>query len=550
MKDKESPERRPSKLFQIVFSTCVFVVSTALGFASVFHYRADAEKRTPVEAFVKRFHMTERRPEWARTVAVAPTADMGAEVAVDAALLDARGSVRLIDVDPATRQLWMELLPMLDVELDAARALLLEALRERPGWSYHEKLLGQIEYVRARRGRRLGVAPERWLRPLELAMASVPGDPSIATIAGTAILEAWPSLASVDMRQVRPILRKAFEDPDFVAIRYDDVAELLSQQEANALLPEDAACLRAAVGSETRRRHVAGAAALYPRWERAELRARADDLQKIVARMNVNDAGGMRTACRAWARSHSVWDFDNTYGRRQAARVLELWPNDAGSWNKDPRSDFVRFFVDRPKDVDGAAVARAATALTGVPLPVLARATLLSGDLYRAQSIAQSSDALGSFSWTRFQVDVAAYHLAAKRDTEAAEALTLISPSAQNECDVALTRRMLANATGAKADVDPAIFPVDYAAGMWSRADLPICIDPDKRARELIVDLIVANGPALVSVGFDQGRMGTVALPPGRSRIRTALGDRRGRHIFFYRTEVGGAVAPISGALR
>lgn len=543
----EAPGRR--SLTGIVGSGFVVLSCTLLIFLSVWYYRADRAKRVPVETFFRRFHFPERRPELVRAARVAPTADMAAEVGVDAVVLDALGSTTMQGLDPQTRQLWMEMLKSLDGELAAAQLLSIDALRARPGWPRLRRLAGQIEFARARRALKLGVDPERWLRPLELSMVGAPGDRSSAGFTGGAILQAWPFLAQREPRRVRSILREALQEPSFVALRFDDVREVLGDADANELLPDSAQCLRAAIRSDIEGRNVAGAAALYPRWERAELKARESDLLEVVARARLGDVVGVRAACRAWAREHPVFEFDRSEARRQAARVLESWPDDTGSWRRDRRAEYVRFFLDRPWEVDGEAVARAASTLDGIPPSVLARTAVMGGDLYRAARIAQASDALGTFEWTRFQVDLARAHLRAGNQAEAAEALALISPAAQDECDVVVARAFVRNSDTAP-EIPTTVFSEKYGPESWSRSQLPICVDPQRGFRELLVDVEVANAPALVSVGFDLGRLATFALPVGRATIRASLGGRSGRHVFSFRVETGGEVKPLTASLR
>jgi len=206
-------------------------ISLVLAGASVALYVHDAEKRAPAAEFVRRFHVSERRPEYAETIRFVPAADLAGEVAGEVALQDALGTVSLAEIEPAQRELWIDNLADLDREIEAARLLLLQSLRERPGWPYHQSLLGMIEYVRARRHVQLGPAPDRWLRPLELAMRASPKDSMLATFAAEALLESWPHLEAVDAGRVNPIFRGALADPSFVSRHYIELVELLGLAE-------------------------------------------------------------------------------------------------------------------------------------------------------------------------------------------------------------------------------------------------------------------------------------------------------------------------------
>lgn len=514
----------------------------ALAAISAFAYLRDLRERRPAEEFVRRFHVEERRPEYAETIRYAPRADLAGEVAADVTLQDALGAVSIADIPPQTRRLWIETLGSLDSELDSARALLLDAVARRPGWPYHRSLLGMIEYVRARRQVRLSASPERWLHPLELAIPAAPADHAAATFAGAALIEAAPYLGAIDGRRALPIFGEALKDPNFVSEHDLDVIDLIGHDAVWRLLPDSAAPLRAALTAEEATGDVAAAATLQPRWERAELRQRESDLQNIALRAERDDVERVRGACIAWAGQHPIFEFDDAAGRRQAAALLALWPAEPGTWSRDPRSDFIRFFLDRPFSIDGKILSRAAAVLSDIPKPILARAELLGGDFYTAETIARTSETRGSFEWTPFYVDLAWAQLRAGRQRDAAAALDAISPEAQEECDVALARVAVSGALKAGN------VTAEYRASDWSGTSLPLCIDPPSRT--LSVRWYAGGAAALIDYGFDGGRFGSTLLPPGQSSIVVPLDGRRGRHIFSYHVVAGGAVASLGAETR
>jgi len=520
-------------------------ISLLLAGASVALYVHDSEERTPAFAFVRRFHVAERRPEYAETIRFVPAADLAGEVAGEVALQDALGTVSLSDLEPAQRQLWIDNLADLDREIESARALLLQSIRERPGWAYHRSLLGMIEYARARRRVQLGPAPDRWLRPVELAMRLSPNDSMLATFAAEALLESWPHLEAIDAGRVNPIFHAALADPGFVSRHCTELVELLGHDAVWRLLPDAPQPLHAALQAEIDAGDVPAAAELNVRWERAEWQSRELDLREIQECLPRGDADCARSACRIWAQKHPVFYWDTRAGRRQAAAVLDSWPNEPGNWRNDLRSDFVNFFLERPADVDGKAVMRAAASMSDTPRPILARAAVRAGDIAVAETIASADESRGTFEWTRYGVDRARSALAAGRTRDALAALETISPAAQNECDVVLVRASLARARGN---------PTTSLAGLnrmqWSQTSLPLCIDPAQSYTMLRLDLSIAGEPALVDYGFDGGRSETIFLRPGRVRVAVPLEDRTGRHIFSYRTIAGGNVTPIETALQ
>ncbi|MGH9364098.1 MAG: hypothetical protein ACRD1B_02375 [Thermoanaerobaculia bacterium] len=265
---------------------------------------------------------------------------------------------------------------------------------------------------------------------------------------------------------------------------------------------------------------------------------------------------GLRDACRVWATAHPVREQDRPEGRAQAARVLELWPNDtAGSWLGDPRADLVRFFLNgRESDVSGEAMAGAVEALSGVPDTIGARARLLAGDFDGAQTLVGRSQTVGSFEWTPFFVALAQYELKQEHPPEARRALERLAPAARDECDVLLVRRQVARALQDGAETDAihqklGLLQADsFPPEAWSaNGTLSLCLDPERaRGRALSVRL-AARQPALVGYGWDGGRLGSLLVRDG-ARLTIPLEGLSGRRAFSVSAIVGEPVRP-SGAL-
>jgi hypothetical protein len=581
------------------------IALVTLAIVAIVHYRHDEQKRDPVNAYAKRFKVEVRRPPHAKTIDYAPSADDAAEIAADVALQDAVAGVKLSDIEPEARQAWLDVIGDLDSELRAASGLLVGAVRQRPGWPYHKALLGEIEYTRARRAVKLGANPAVWLTPLQSAMAAAPGDRSIATFAGSALADSWPFLDERDRAHATPVFAAALHDPAFVSNDYLNLVDFLGHAAVFKLLPEEAASLRAAIRAESEVADVEAAADLYARWQRAEMNERDKDLAAIEERAKLNDVTGQTRACQLWANRHSVFDFDDARGRKQAGRVLELWPDEPGSWGSDDRSEFIRYFLDRNGDgVNPHAVYRAAEALSDTPRPVFARAALLAGDTYSAESAARNADTAGAFEWTPFFVDLAYSQLKANRLEDATAALAAISPSAQGECAVEVARAAIAAAKAGPAGapgapgppatsrperglparapaatataaefraitplppgegaaapraaagegraIDPVELLTTYPAEYWSRNQLPICINPATNPQNLVVDIEVKDYPALISYGFDQARTATQFMPMGRIRLTVPLNHRTGRHIFAYKLIAGSAADPLGATI-
>ncbi|MGH9399593.1 MAG: hypothetical protein ACRD00_04435, partial [Thermoanaerobaculia bacterium] len=350
---------------------------------SVASYKQDLLARRAAEKAVRQFTLDRRRPFDAETARLAPAGDLAAGIVANAALADALGSVRLTDLDASLREAWLESVRHTDEELRVAQDLMQDAAAARPGWADHRFRLGALAYAAKSR------PPELWMTPLHSANRAAPGEDAIPNFLAAAYLETWSTLAPEARANAPAILKRAFLDSDFVSRGFLPAVAALGRGAAFPLLPDATRPLRAAVAVLSRSGDVEGAAFLFDRLERAEQRECASDLLEIEQRYRLGDVTGLRDACRAWASAHPVREHDRPEGRAQAARVLELWPNDTtGRWLSDPRADLVRFFLNgRESDVSGDAVARAVEALSGVPDTVEARAKLLAGDLDGVQTL-------------------------------------------------------------------------------------------------------------------------------------------------------------------
>ena len=504
-------------------------------------YASDARARTAAHQFVDRYHVAERYPAHAATIALASTADLANEIAADVALQDISGSVDLSRVDAALRQLWISSVARFDDELADARGLLVEAVRLRPGWAFNRALLGELEFLRARRQMALPGATERWFVPLRSAMSDSPGEESFASFAGSALLEAWPYVGATHRGETMPIFRRALRDPQFVQRSYLLLIDVAGHDAVFAALPESAPSIRFAIDAEAEVGDVDAVARLFPRWERVEWKARVDDLAAVRERERLADLPGAKGKAILWLTRHAIHDFDTPAGWRQLSELLAAWPHEPGTWRSDPRADIIQFLLEgRTRGVDGRAIRDAAALLAEVPPAVAARAALLAGDRFNAERIARGSATTGSFEWTDFYVDLAMERLAAGDRTEAAAALALVAPAARGECDVAIARAAIDGRTSAAATTDP--------VASWTGLRVPLCLARNGRVVEALVD---AASPAVVSFGWDDGRYGTLRLKAGANRIPIPTDGRAGRHVFFLRRVTGGEIIPLrASALR
>lgn len=516
----------------------------ALAGGAGYHYAEDVAGRRKVLAFAREWGFDVRKPRHVEQVALEPSADWAAGVMAEAAVGDEIHSVRWNELDAAERAAWMDGLARRDEMLEAAHGLALSAVASNPGIAFHAYRAGQLAYLSARRKGAEGLKAgggQRWLVPLRRATRLAPGFDGGWEFLGAALVEAWPLLPETERAEGERVLGRAFLNPDFAGRAFVPVSAELGLAKAVALVPEVPGPLAAAQAEVAHEGNVAAAASLRARWEKAEAKARAADLAKLEERARMDDDDGLRAGCRTFVAVHPPWELDGPEGRRQAVRVLTLWPRDrAGPWRGDGRAELLRYLLDgRSAGVDPAAVARAAEALTGVPDADRARLALLAGNRYGWERAVRESKTVGSLEWTTFFAELARAELAAGRKEKAAEALGRIAPRARGECAVLLARRAYARAAGDEPETVEAgrLLGEARAASVgpeaWSAAwSLPLCVDAGSgegadRGAELRIDFAAA-APALFAWDVNGGRRGTFVVEPEGTALSVPLDGLQG----------------------
>jgi hypothetical protein len=533
------------------------LLSFALAALSVVNYARDQAARRPGEGFARTYTLDVRRARYVDSARLEPKADLSALVLANAALEDALGTIPWREMSPAERERWVAALSRLNEELAGARALALEAVAARPGWPFHRLLLGQLVYAADRRALSLDLyaRPERWMTPLREAASAAPGVDLGWTFLGGAMLESWGFLPQAAQREGAQVLRRAFLDPSFVSRAFCAASDVFGRAKAMELLPDATGSIRAAREALAGIGDVASVATLEERWERLEMAAREADLKKLEERARLGDENGLRAGCHAWVATHPLLDFDTPKGRKQAARVLELWPGDvARPWRAAGRGELVRFFLDgRAADAPADAVGRAVGALVGVPEVARARAALMAGDRYALSRVLHDTQTLGTFEWTPLFVELSRMELRAGRLAEAVEAVGQVAPGAREECEVLLVRRDVARAEQNKKELDAVAAGLRKArAGMLEPqgvggASLSLCVDSEQDSGRVLAATVRVTGQSLVAYGWNRGRLGA-ELVEREKDISVPLAGRHGRVAFSIRTLAGGA-AEIKSAV-
>ncbi|MGH9444074.1 MAG: hypothetical protein ACRD16_17560 [Thermoanaerobaculia bacterium] len=555
------------------------LASLSLGVVSIQVFVRDLALRRRAESFFSRFTLDVRRPLDRESIPLAPSGDWTAGIAASSALSDAAEGISLAKMSPGMRRLWLDSATKVGDELKASEDLIRAAIASRPGWPYYRFLLGELIYVRENReqNRDLALHPDKWAVPLRTAASGAPGDDSIWRFLGGAYVETWQVIPDSARPGALSVLRRGFLDPDFVSSALPPAVLLLGRERALDLVPAQTSSLKAAFLFCAGRGDVESAFRVGRLLESAERAGRQEDLAKIDERYRRRDYNGLRAACVAWTSSHSIFEFDDPAGRRDLARVLERWPEDApGSWSEDPRGALIRYFLDgRERDAPPEGLEKAVSALAGVPDYVRARVRLLSGDESGAEQIARQAPTAGSFEWTRYFLDLARARLRRGDPAAAREALSRLSPGALGECGALIVRRDVARAAGDAGEVASIERELTAATGLprppdpgsagrmispaeWtSQGSLSLCLDPSRtNGRVLSIDLRVSENAsqspnpeavppslALVSYGWNDGREGSI-LVAGGTKLNVPLDGMEGRRNFWLRSELGQHVEP------
>jgi hypothetical protein len=540
----------------------VAVVSFSLAAGSLAFYGLDRAGRRSAERFLTTFDVAARRPAEAATLALVPSADLASNVVADIALSDAFGVYQLEQASPQLRARWLRAVESIDDEMLAASKIELDAAAVRPGWAVHWSMLGKLAYTWQYRHALSSSAGDipNWYEPLRVALLQGPGDDETAKAIAAACLERWPDLPAPARANARQFFARALADPSFATSALPMILQAVGRRDALALLPKEPQTLRAAFATLAEHEDIAGAVAIDALWEKTEWEARVRDLRELEERERLHDVESLRRMTMDWMTNHPAGDFDTPAGRGQLIRVLQLTMNDReGHWQSDARGAVVRFLLDhrlRPGSSPGSgietvaggeAIGEAMSALDAVPDPIRARARLLAGDVFGAESLLQRSDSNGSLEWTSFLLDLARFRIEQKMPEAAQTALDNMARAARNECEVLLVQRQLERMRGS---VPMPSSPEAPPIRSWpDGGQLSICIDPDTAPRSYLATSIAADTPALVSYGWNGGRRASTFVPAGRFRLTVPLADHWGRNTFFLRTLAGGPASPVTSTI-
>jgi hypothetical protein len=492
-------------------------------YASYAAFELDRLSRVPASSFAERFTMPLRHPDVFTSLDYAPSGDFASDLVADTTLRDVYLTVNLKNLEPKEVAAWIESVQTRDQQLAQAADAMLIALSERPGWPYHASLLGQLVYTRGA----LAFSPDlvgqyrRWSVPLTAGALAAPNDPEVWQLLALSYIQTWPDLARAHAPIARGVFQNAFEDPEFVRTTFRTAMQTIGTETVIGVLPDSPRPLWSAFEQLVAANEIDAAWRVHQRWDSAEWRQRQldlDVLERIAVRSDVMD---LRQACRKWLGAHSVWDYDSPSSRAQVARVLQLWPvSDVGRWPADPRVDAIAYLLSGRRDnLDGAAIARAAATLTGMPAAMQAQLHVLAGDIAGAETIARAAESFGSLEWTPYVLELSRYWLQRGNRDRARAALDLLSSASRPECESTIARAAVGDGSPAGSSGTVSV----VRSGEWS---VPLCLAQRQPAS---VTFMLTNGSAvIVDYGWNRARSGSLLLSRPGEAVPIALPATQG----------------------
>lgn len=516
----------------------------ALGVATLL-YRNDLRQREPARRHVAAFSLQQRRPEVVSSVGLALSPDWAAEIVGDAALRDVFESVNLSNLSPEARIAWIESASRLDDEIRSVRGLLLDAIAARPGWPLHQSMLGQVILAENHLSSGSG-STDLWLRPLSNAAGGAPTVSEVWQSLAAGYLQSWPVLTVAQKNEVPRVLKRAFEDADFVRATFGPTASLVGNATAIGCLPESAQPLSAAFKYCATNNDLADAMLLRARWERAEWSERARDLQAIERHVRRGDTDDVRRLCNQWIGRHSVWDFDTSAAHAQAARILELSPGEG----TDAIADVARYLWTRNRDGERFAplVAKTLDATPNVSRQLIAEVKLAGGEAGEAERIARSAEDANSLRWSSFQLALVRHQIASGNLKGAEETLSHISPAVLQTHEALLTRSALAAARGQKNDA--IAFPEVERSTLSpcaAEAQMPV---RGWRDWQTVRVRLMTSQPTIIDLGANGARSATLLIDADRLVTFRLFGFAE-QTLWFKRLSGGGEIcATVERSLR
>jgi hypothetical protein len=514
-------------------------LSVGVFVAGIETFKRDATSRVPATQFVQAYTIDIRRPEVAQSLRYAPSGSTAADLVADATLRDVLLPANLSELSAEKRAVWTASVSQYDAQMSRAAELMLDAIRSEPGWPYHQSLLGQLVFARGSESLSPALVAQhtRWSVPMRIAASTSVHDSARWQALALAYLQTWPALATAHRPFATAAFSRAFEDPAFVRVTFEPAVNIVGIEAAMAALPAVPAVLSTAFEDLVRSKRLREAWQVYQRWDAAEWRERERDLIKIERYADRGDVDQTRNGCMRWAAEHSVWQYDSPAARRQAARILGLWPRGAdGHWLRDSRGELVRYFLaGRTASIEGTVLANVVDDLEGVPTPVQAQVRVLASDIGGAEQIARSSETAGTLAWKPYATELTRHWLRRGDRARARDALGVMPAAARDECEPELLRAAVENRP-------LNVIPHSFTRRGDGRVDVPVCAGSDLALRFRLN--VESTGGAVVQYGWDGGRSASLLTRSGTPET-VCVPAVSGAHVFSARIVRGSEVVPI-----
>jgi hypothetical protein len=483
------------RLISIAGAAFCLVALTVAGM----HFRRETQRKEVLDRLAYRFQFDVRRPEIARTLRYAPSADWAAEIVADGVLRDAVEHVNLLRAKPEVREAWVTAAQRIDEELLASQSALLDAIEHRAGWPFYQTLLGQTVFMEQSRrlDRELITHSARWALPLLNGARGTPATRGVWSSIAAAYLRTWPVLASTLEPTANEVFSHAFADTDFVRAAFGDTATLIGVERAMAYLPRKPFAYRSAFNHFASSGDIPHAWLMHSLWEQAEIRSRIDDLAEIERTVENGDASTYtRSLCEQWVSGHSVWQFDSRLAHNQTVRLLEICPAVArGGWTGDPFGEVIRYVMSRG-DIErlSPSVLKHLSSFPDAPSFIEAEARLAAGDLAGAERLATTGDTFTA-SWIPYALRLARYYTERGSRVEAEKALSRVPVGL-------LKGQQLAVVRGQAFDVD-----VATTSSCGRAVDLSV-----PGVSRIVTVNVVTEEPAIVDVEVDHARARSIVV--------------------------------------
>lgn len=442
-------------------------------------------------------------------------------------------------------------------QLEAARALARQVLREQPNSWQAAMLLGAASYLEwsLRDDPRLFTAYQAWHDPLLAALERAPGQVEPRRFLIAAYLETWPVLSPERKDFARALMRRTFaEDPptfERLAPYWQQAAE--DQDDLFSVVPDRPEAWQWLESTYVSTGDWDGFLVVHRRRLDALENHLRRELREAGERLRLGDYQRARTICLALiARAPRDGRFAPL-----ASEALELYPPGLHGLSSTAA---LRAWLDWALELETygvrpltpRAIAHLIDAVGNLEPYDGARAALAAGDLYQMGRFERLTEVRTTAPWAPFLIAKARWLLERRELGQAAQTLDQVAPAHRSQPAYWLTRWRIARARGdlpALSEAERALaehWAREWPPEAWSwdnrRAELEML--PAAAARGVAIELgRVPAGGTVVEVAWDGTAVAFEPVYPGET-LELALEVTTRLHRLGFRSLAHGGVVP------